>query len=145
MTRTTGLTKITRALGALGIAGAIAVLPACGGDDDGAGGAASGGRLSDEAFCELVDQRFAALEAADPDEYEAELFGLVGSLASQAPTAELSSAMEKMGELGEVMAGIDEDDPEAFGEVFAMMMDPSFSGAMETLDDFFTNTCGMDD
>lgn len=141
--RTTRTARITGALGALCLAGTISILPACGGDDGG-GGATGGGRLSDEAFCTLVEQRLAEAEESDPEAFETEVFALIGGLANQAPTAELTSAMQKLGEVGETLVGIDEDDPEAFGEAFALMMDPGFMAAMETLDDYFTNTCDLD-
>lgn len=140
-TRTTRSARIAGTLGALCLAGTISILPACGEDDD-----AGGGRLSDEAFCALVEQQFAEAEAEaeDPEAFFSEIFGLMGDLAGRAPTAELTSAMQRLGEVGENLSDIDEDDPDAFGEIFALMMDPSVTAAMDTLDEYFTTTCDLD-
>ena len=52
--------------------------------------------------------------------------------------------MRTLSELGEQISGLDEDDPDAFEEMFALMLDPSFMSAMDDLDEYFTDTCGFD-
>lgn len=134
--------RLAAAIGALCL-GAFPLLTACGGDDSGGGGGGAGGGspLSDEAFCALVEQTVDAVDEAADDP---EIFGLIAALATQAPNAEVRRAMERFGEVAEKLEGLDENDPDAFGEAFALILDPSFIAATETLDAYFTETCGLD-
>jgi hypothetical protein len=120
-------------------AGALALLlAACGGDD---GGSAA----SDEEFC----AELAALEEADAgsdgsDELDAEALSQLQDLADRAPDEELRTAIETLGDIAEQMSDLDEDDPEAFGQVMALMFDPEVISAGETLDTYMVDVCGMD-
>lgn len=101
--------------------------------------------MSDEAFCTLVDETMtAAEEEMTDDEFDSAVFGLIAALATQAPSAEIRDAMTQFGEVAEKLENIDEDDPESFGEIFALVLDPSFVAATETLEEYFTETCGLD-
>lgn len=140
--RLTRTSRLTAGIGALCLAGSMSVLAACGGDD--AGGTGSGAPLSDEAFCALVDETLTAAEELPDDEFESAVFGIVADLATRAPNAEIRDAMLKFGEVAEQLEGLDEDDPESFEEIFSIILDPSFIAAGETIDDYFTNTCGFD-
>lgn len=120
-------------------AGALALLlAACGGDD---GGSAA----SDEEFC----AELAALEEADAggdgsDELDAEALAQLQDLADRAPNEDLRTAIETLGDIAEQMSDLDEDDPEAFGQVMALMFDPEVISAGETLDTYMVDVCGMD-
>ena len=127
---------VVRILGVLG-AGAL-VLAACGGGD--------GGALSDEEFCAELE----ALEEADAagegsDELDAEALAQLRDLADRAPNEDVESALTTLGDIAEDMEGLDEDDPEAFGEVMALMFNPEVISAGETLDTYLTETCGFED
>lgn len=120
-------------------AGALALLlAACGGDD-------GGSTASDEEFC----AELAALEEADAggdgsDELDAEALAQLQDLADRAPNEDLRTALETLGDIAEQMSDLDEDDPEAFGQVMALMFDPDVISAGETLDTYMVDVCGME-
>ncbi|MCD9624355.1 hypothetical protein [Rhabdothermincola salaria] len=133
MARRRSLTALVAGVSTLSL-----LLAACGGGDD--------GTLSDEEFCAELE----ALEEADAagegsDELDAEALAQLRDLADRAPNEEVSSALETLGNIAEDMEGLDEDDPDAFGEVMALMFNPEVISAGETLDTYLTETCGFED
>lgn len=133
---TTRPARIAGILAAAGLAASVAILPACGGDDD--GGAAT---LDDSDFCSLViETTFAALVTED-DEYGAGVERALGGLADQAPTDELRAAMTTFAEYAEKVDALDMDDPDDMWEVIELLGDPSFIEANDTLDTYLAETC----
>jgi hypothetical protein len=118
----------------------LLVIAACGDDDSAAGGGGGGAAsLSEEAFCAQL------AEMEDDDvEFDGEVVAQLAALARQAPTAELRGALETFAEIAEQLEGLDDDDPEAIGIAFGVMFDPEVMGAIETIERFLSETCGID-
>lgn len=114
------------------------VLAACG-DDDGTG-SAGGAAMSDDEFCALIDET----EGWDDDDDELASFAVLGELARRAPNAQLRDAFLKFAEVGEELDGLDEDDPEALGLVFELMLDPEMAAATATIEGYMADVCGID-
>ena len=129
------LRNITRPLALIALAATPLVAVACG---------SSSSRLSDEEFCakliEIEASNALNLDDNDPEMLK-EMLIVFADLAKTAPTDELKKAFETMGPLLEKMSQIDENDPDAFGEVFSMMFDPEVTAAGETLDAYSTDVC----
>lgn len=104
----------------------------------------SSNRLSDEEFCAKLMEIDASnafnLDDNDPEMLK-EMLIVFADLAKTAPTDELKKAFETMGPLLEKMSQIDENDPDAFGEVMSMMFDPEVAAAGETFDAYSTDVC----
>lgn len=104
----------------------------------------SSNRLSDEEFCAKLIEIDASnafnLDDNDPEMLK-EMLIVFADLAKTAPTDELKKAFETMGPLLEKMSQIDENDPDAFGEVMSMMFDPEVAAAGETFDAYSTDVC----
>ena len=104
----------------------------------------SSNRSSDEEFCakliEIEASNALNLEDNDPEVLK-EMLTVFADLAKTAPTDELKKAFETMGPLLEKMSEIDENDPDAFGELFSMMFDPEVAAAGETFDAYSTDVC----
>jgi len=131
------LRNITRPLAIVALAVTPVVAVSCGSDS-------SSSRSSDEEFCakliEIEASNALNLEDNDPEMLK-EMLIVFSDLAKSAPTDELKKAFETMGPLLEKMSQIDENDPDAFGEVMAMMFDPEVAAAGETLDAYSTDVC----
>lgn len=122
---------------------------ACGGDDTtgnatGTGETTTGG-LDDEAFCARFEALEAEAEAMTDDERDEAFFDVVTELADAAPDPDVADALGRLAEMAERLEGLDEDDPDAFGEAFAMMFDPELLGAMERLETYLVEVCGFED
>jgi hypothetical protein len=117
----------------------VLFLGACGDDDDGSAGG-GGGQLSEEAFC----AQLAAMEDSDADITDSEALAQLAALARQAPTAEMRSALGKFAEIAQELEGFDEDDPAAVGAAFALIFDPEVMAAMETIETYLEDTCGIE-
>lgn len=104
----------------------------------------SSNRLSDEEFCAKLMEIDASnafnLDDNDPEMLK-EMLIVFADLAKTAPTDELKKAFETMGPLLEKMSQIDENDPDAFGEVMSMMFDPEVAAAGKVFDDYSTDVC----
>lgn len=142
--------NVRRSIGALAVAAALG-MTACGGDDGGGAGGAGGGgaggggsRLTDEAFCARLVELEEQTSQLDPDEADAAFFGQLSALVAAAPNDQLRSALSTFGDIAQKLEGIDENDPEAFGEAFAIFFDPKVIAASETLETYLTDTCGID-
>ena len=131
------LRNITRPLAIVALAVTPVVAVSCGSDS-------SSSRSSDEEFCakliEIEASNALNLEDNDPEVLK-EMLTVFADLAKTAPTDKLKKAFETMGPLLEKMSQIDENDPDAFGEVFSMMFDPEVAAAGETLDAYSTDVC----
>lgn len=132
----------TRRISAALVGGALLVASACGNDDDGA--------LSDDEFCERMEQLEEDFdeEPGDEesgDELDAEALDALADLAASAPNDEVRDALNTFGGFAERLDGLDEDDPEAFGEAMSIVFDPEFTGAVESLEDYLVGTCGFDE
>lgn len=95
-----------------------------------------------QAFCETVGALDAQDEGAEdsiPDVEE------LDELAANAPD-EISDEVELLVEGFKQAAELEEsDDPdEAFAVIFGLMLDPEFIAAMEDLEDYMIEECGMD-
>jgi len=127
--------NISRPLALIALAATPLVAVACG---------SSSSRLSDEEFCakliEIEASNALNLDDNDPEMLK-EMLIVFADLAKTAPTDELKKAFETMGPLLEKMSQIDENDPDAFGEVMAMMFDPGVAAAGETFDAYSTDVC----
>lgn len=116
---------------------AASFLAACGGDDGGSSG--SGQAVSIEEFC----QRIEALEsAAAPDDIGAAVAAIQG-LVDSAPTDEVRKALETLVPVLSRMSEIDENDPDAIGELMGLALDPEIMAASAVLETFGTDECGF--
>lgn len=114
-------------------------LPACG-DDGGSVGGGGAGQLSEQAFC----AQLATMEDSDADITDAEAMAQLASLARQAPNAEMRAALGKFAEVAEELEGFDEDDPAALGAAFALIFDPEVMAAIESIETYLSETCGIE-
>ena len=118
-----------------------AVVISCGGDAMGGNG---GTRLTDEAFCAKITglNNETSGDASSPQEMLDSL-NLLKDLAKIAPTAELQQAIEVFTPLLEEMTKLDENDPEAFSTMFGQLFNPELIKALEVLDAYTTDVCGI--
>jgi hypothetical protein len=127
--------RLRPALALLSI-GAASLLVACGGDEGSSGG---DGAASIEEFCD----RISALESAvEPDDIGAAVAAIEG-LVDAAPTAEVRDALETLVPVLSRMGAIDENDPDAIGELMGLAMDPEVMEASAVLEKFGTEECGF--
>lgn len=96
--------------------------------------------MSDDEFCELMAEL--EQDASDMDDLEA--LAMFTGVADQAPDPEVREAMQLFAGKIEELEGLDEDDPEAMGAAFALMMDPELTAATETINTYMTEVCGID-
>lgn len=115
------------------------IVAACGGDDGGGGSA-----LSDEAFCARVAEIEAETASLSQEEADEQFLETFTALAAQAPNSELRSALTTLADVFEQLDAIDDDDPEAFGEIFTILGDQDFITAVSTVETYFVETCGFD-
>ena len=112
------------------------VLGACGGDDS---SKANSSPVSIEEFCNKIE----ALEAAgDPDDMASAIAAISG-LVESAPSPDVREALETLVPVITKMADIDEDDPDAIGELMGLMMDPDVIEAGAVLETFGAEECGF--
>jgi hypothetical protein len=117
----------------LAVTSLVLGLAACGGG----GGSVAGG--SAEEFCAEIER----LEAMpDSDDITATLRAFT-ELRDTAPNGEIRDALDTLSGIVESLAGFDENDPEAFGAVFALLMDPEVIEAGELLEKFGEEECGI--
>lgn len=114
---------------------ASASLFGCGGDDSPS--ADSG--VSIEEFCNKID----ALESAvEPDDMASAVAAL-SDLVDSSPTPDVRDALETLIPVIAKMADIDENDPDAIGELMGLMMDPDVMEAGTVLETFGAEQCGF--
>ncbi len=115
---------------------AASSLFACGGDDD---SSSADSVVSIEEFCAKVD----ALESAvEPDDMASAVAAL-SDLVDSSPTPEIRDALETLIPVITKMADIDENDPDAIGELMGLMMDPDVMEAGTVLENFGAEQCGF--
>jgi len=129
------LQNISRPLALIALAATPLVAVACG---------SSSSRLSDEEFCaKLSDFQSASdvnSDASSPEALKAVL-PLIADLAKNAPNDELKKALETMGPIIEKMSSLDENDPDAFGEMMSLMFDPAVASAGKVIETYSTDVC----
>lgn len=121
--------------------GATGLLVACGGDDggSGSGGGGSGEGVSVEEFCSRIE----ALESAvAPDDMVAAV-AAIEDLVDVAPTDEVRDALETLVPVLSRMSELDENDPDAIGELMNLAMDPKIMEASTVLEEFGAEQCGF--
>ncbi len=121
----------------------------CGGGDDAMGGNSST-RLSDEAFCAKIVSLDNQTSGDDTSpEAMLEMLQVIQDMAKVAPTAELQEAFEAYAPLLEGMAKLDQNDaqndPEAFSTMMGQLFTPEVMKAVEILEAYTTNVCGIED
>ena len=121
----------------------------CGGGDDVMGGNSST-RLSDEAFCAKIVSLDNQTSGDDTSpEAMLEMLQVIQDMAKVAPTAELQEAFEAYAPLLEGMAKLDQNDaqndPEAFSTMMGQLFTPEVMKAVEILEAYSTDVCGIED
>jgi len=121
----------------------------CGGGDDAMGGNNST-RLSDEAFCAKIVSLDNQTSGDDTSpEAMLEMLQVIQDMAKVAPTAELQEAFEAYAPLLEGMAKLDQNDaqndPEAFSTMMGELFTPEVMKAVEILEAYSTDVCGIED
>lgn len=121
----------------------------CGGGDD-AMGSNSSTRLSDEAFCAKIVSLDNQTSGDDTSpEAMLEMLQVIQDMAKVAPTAELQEAFEAYAPLLEGMAKLDQNDaqndPEAFSTMMGELFTPEVMKAVEILEAYSTDVCGIED
>ncbi len=121
----------------------------CGGGDDAMGGNSST-RLSDEAFCAKIVSLDNQTSGDDTSpEAMLEMLQVIQDMAKVAPTAELQEALEAYAPLLEGMAKLDQNDaqndPEAFSTIMGQLFTPEVMKAVEILEAYSTDVCGIED
>ena len=121
----------------------------CGGGDDAMGGNSST-RLNDEAFCAKIVSLDNQTSGDDTSpEAMLEMLQVIQDMAKVAPTAELQEALEAYAPLLEGMAKLDQNDaqndPEAFSTMMGQLFTPEVMKAVEILEAYSTDVCGIED
>lgn len=112
----------------------LATAVACGGDDGGSDGGDA------EAFCE----RLVELDEDDQLDLDEEAaFDAFDELVELAPE-EIDSDLERIRDAFEELSSIDEDDPEAFGAAFEIILDPAVASALEDFAGYAEDECGVE-
>lgn len=119
---------------ALIVAGMSVPLVACGGGGD----PFVGGSV--EEFCAEIERLEAMPETEDPLEGLQALAGLV----DKAPSKEIRQALSTLVDVVSSFGDVDENDPDAFGAFFALLLNPEVVKAGETLDAFGEKECGFE-
>ncbi len=101
-------------------------------------GAGEGGDA--QAFCDFMAEQ----EDLDINEDPEEVAAAMEEMRRLAPD-EIRDDVEELLRVMEKFADIDEDDPEAFGEIMALVMDPRFVAVGERLDEFGVEECGLEE
>lgn len=122
-----------RRLSVIAAAGALFASIATGCGDDGDEVASA----STEDFCALFED--VATEEGDDDVDLAELDRVIA-----AAPAELRGDLGVLRDVFQQMDGVDEDDPEAFGQVMSVMFDPEVTGAIERIEAWGVENCGFE-
>lgn len=105
-------------------------------DEDGDSGGGSAEELCD-LLEELSEQE--EMEIGDPRAQE-QIEELEAAAASTQISDEISTIVEKVGELGD----LDEDDPEAFGQAFELFLDPEFLLASAAIEEWGVENCDLE-
>ena len=121
----------------------------CGGGDDAMGGNSST-RLNDKAFCAKIVSLDNQTSGDDTSpEAMLEMLQVIQDMAKVAPTAELQEAFEAYAPLLEGMAKLDQNDaqndPEAFSTMMGQLFTPEVMKAVEILEAYSTDVCGIED
>ena len=116
-------------------------------DDDGTTttrrqGGASSITLPDGDFCEVLNFMNES-EEGDEDISDEEAMALFAQIAERAPD-ELKDSFEVFIDLIEKLEGLDEDDPDAFGEAMAIMFAPEVMAAMTEISAYALAECGIE-
>lgn len=102
------------------------------GDDDGGGDA--------QAFCDfLLEQEDLDMNEDDPEVIAAAM-DQMRSLAPEAISDDVDAVLDVMEQLAE----LDEDDPDAMGAMFGLVMDPEFIAVSERIDQFGVDECDLE-
>jgi hypothetical protein len=91
-----------------------------------------------EEFCALLESD------ADVDPLTDEGQEMMAEIVANAPD-ELQEPIETLFGVFERLEGIDENDEEAFGEVFALMFDPEIIAATEEIEAWGVENCGLEE
>jgi hypothetical protein len=115
---------------------ALTALVACGDDDE-----QTATSISTEEFCEWLEE----LEDDSQESSDDIDLDLIDEVVANAP-AELRDDLQVLRDkLAEIDAlDIDEDDPEAFGIVMGIMFDPELMAAMDRIETYGVEECGME-
>jgi hypothetical protein len=117
----------------LAVTSLVLGLAACGGG----GGSVAGG--SAEEFCAELER----LEAMpETDDITAGLRAFA-ELRDTAPNGEIRDALDTLTQLIESLGEFDENDPDAFGAVFGLFADSEVMEAVESLETFGREECGI--
>ena len=130
-----------RSVLAISAIGATGLLAACGGDDGGSGSGGGGGDevASVEEFCSRIETLQSAVAPDDMVAAVAAIEDLVGA----APTDEVREALETLVPVLSRMSELDENDPDAIGELMELAMDPKIMEASTVLEEFGAEQCGF--
>lgn len=120
------------------VAGALALaLVGCSSSDGGGDDSAS---ASD--FCDDVSALEALEDGGDSQVTEDDLASFQDFV--DAAPDEISADLQVLADLLTQLAELDEDDPDAFGEVFGLFFDPEVVAATENVETFISDECGID-
>lgn len=127
---------VLRSVLAVSTIGVGSLLTACGGDDGASGGKSDA--VSIEEFCTKID----GLATAEPDDIGAAVAAIQGLVVS-APTDEVRDALEILIPVLARLSAIDENDPDAIGEMMELALDPKIMEASAVLETFGAEECGF--
>ena len=118
---------------------AVAALAACGGDDG-----AGSDPADDGGDAEAFSERLVELDQdGELDLGEEEALVVFDDLVELAPE-EIDSDARRIQRAFEELSELDENDPDAFGAAFEIILDPALSSSLEDFADYAEDVCGVE-
>ncbi len=115
----------------------LAAAAACGGEDGGSDTVDDG---DPEAFCERLQELD---ESGDLDLDDAEAVEAFDDLVDLAPE-EIDSDANRIQRAFEELSELNEDDPDAFGAAFEIILDPRLTSSLEDFAEYAEDECGLE-
>ena len=122
------------------VVGLIVTAAACSGDDGDAVTAAGSGGGDVGVLCDRLQELDAADDLDLDDEAAMDALEELADIAPEEIDGQLNRIARAFAELTE----LDEDDPEAFGAAFEILLDPTMARALEDFSAFAEDECGVD-